>query len=85
VLGPPFGQSFAGTLECIRVERLWLWALVLKNLSGEKSSAKEKAQARELAPDLISISSIANPEGQTRQIFKFISAAESTRWREMDG
>jgi hypothetical protein len=43
----------------------------------EKSRKIEKAQAGKLAPNLISISRIANPEGNYDMFSKFISPTES--------
>jgi hypothetical protein len=45
------------------VERPGLCAWVLKDIPEDGLPEKEKAQARELAPNFISISRITNPEG----------------------
>ena len=54
-------------------------------MDGSGSLRQMKRRAGKLAPNLISSSRLANPEGKPRQFFEFISAAESWVWRELGG
>jgi hypothetical protein len=54
-------------------------------MDGSGSLRQMERRAGKLAPNLISTSRLANPEGKPRQFFKFISAAESWVWRELGG
>jgi hypothetical protein len=50
---------------------------MMKDVPERKLPEKEKAQARELAPNFISTSRITNPEGKSAMVFRFIFCVES--------
>jgi hypothetical protein len=78
------GGRPSGTGLCRRVRPDFV-GLRLRIFLRTVFPATEKAQAWELAPYFVSITSLADSEGNYDMLFGFIFAIESWGWRELGG